>query len=112
MRNQITNSVTVCSTCQLNKRKASKKFGHLPEKETEEIPWEKMCIDLIGPYTIRRKGQKNLIRKCVTMINPITSWFESHQYDNKRVITVANIAEEKWFSRCPWPTQVTFDRGS
>ena len=112
MRNQITNSVTVCSTCQLNKRKTSKKFGHLPEKEAEAIPWDKMCIDLIGPYTIRRKGQKSLICKCVTMIDPATGWFEIHQYDDKRAITVANIAEEEWFSRYPWPTQVTFDRGS
>jgi hypothetical protein len=112
MRNQITNSVTVCSTCQLNKRKTSKTFGHLPEKEAEAIPWDKMCIDLIGPYTIRRKGQKSLICKCVTMIDPATGWFEIHQYDDKRAITVANIAEEEWFSRYPWPTQVTFDRGS
>jgi hypothetical protein len=68
MRNQITNSVTVCSTCQLNKRKTFKQFGHHPEKEAEAIPWDKMCIDLIGPYTIRRKGQKNLICKCVTSL--------------------------------------------
>jgi hypothetical protein len=38
MRNQITNWVTVCSTCQLNKCKTSEKFGHLPEKEAEAIP--------------------------------------------------------------------------
>jgi hypothetical protein len=112
MRNQITNSVKVCSTCQLNKRKTSKKFGHLPEKEAEVIPWVKMCIDLIGPYTICRKGQKNLICKCVTMIDPATSWFEIHQYGDKGAITVANIAEKEWFSRYPRPTQVTFDRGS
>ena len=30
----------------------------------------------------------------------------------KRSITVANIAEQEWFCRYPWPTQVTFDRGS
>ena len=35
-----------------------------------------------------------------------------HQYDDKRAITVANIVEQEWFSRYPWPTQVTFDRGS
>jgi hypothetical protein len=35
-----------------------------------------------------------------------------HQYDDKRSITVANIAEQEWFSRYPWPTQVTYDRGS
>jgi transposase InsO family protein len=46
------------------------------------------------------------------MIDPATGWFEIHQYDDKRAITVANIAEEEWFSRYPWPTQVTFDRGS
>ena len=46
------------------------------------------------------------------MIDPATGWFEVHQYDDKRSITVANIAEQEWFSRYPWPTQVTFDRGS
>ena len=46
------------------------------------------------------------------MINPATGWFEIHQYDDKRSITIANIVEQEWFSRYPWPTQVTFDRGS
>jgi hypothetical protein len=27
-------------------------------------------------------------------------------------ITVANIAEQEWFSRYPWPTLMTYDRGS
>src|SRR5687767_7612144 len=71
-----------------------------------------MCIDLIGPYKIRRKGKPDLVCKCVTMIDPASGWFEIHQYDNKKSITVANIAEQEWFSRYPWPTQVTFDRGS
>jgi hypothetical protein len=26
--------------------------------------------------------------------------------------TVDNIAEQEWFSRYPWPTQITYDRGS
>jgi transposase InsO family protein len=46
------------------------------------------------------------------MIDPATGWFKIHQYDDKRAITVANIAKEEWFFRYPWPTQVTFDRGS
>jgi hypothetical protein len=78
---------------------AFQKIGHLPEKEVEAIPWDKMCIDLNGPYTICRNGQANLICKCVTMIDPATSWFEIHQYDDKPAMTVANIAEDKWFSR-------------
>ena len=111
MRQQITRYVQTCPVCQRNKRKV-KKYGWLPPKEAETIPWDKMCIDLIGPYTIRRKGKPDLVCKCVTMIDPATGWFEIHQYDDKRSITVANIAEQEWFSRYPWPTQVTFDRGS
>ena len=111
MRQQITDYVQSCPTCQRNKRK-QKKYGLLPPKEAEAEPWDKMCIDLIGPYKINRKGKDPLICKCVTMIDPATGWFEIHQYDDKRSVTVANIAEQEWFSRYPWPTQVTFDRGS
>jgi transposase InsO family protein len=46
------------------------------------------------------------------MIDPATDWFEIHQYDDKKSITIANIIEQEWFSQYPWPTQVTFDRGS
>ena len=86
-------------------------YGHLPPKEAEAEIWDKMCVDLIGPYKTRRKGKPDLVCKCVTMIDPASGWFEIHQYDDKRVITVANIVEQEWFSRYPWPTQVTFDRG-
>jgi transposase InsO family protein len=111
MREQITAFVQACPTCQKNKRK-QKKYGHLPPKEAEALIWDKMCIDLIGPYKIRCKGKPDLVCKCVTMIDPASGWFEIHQYDDKRAITVANIAEQEWLSRYPWPTQITFDRGN
>jgi hypothetical protein len=88
MRDQITTYVQTCPTCQRYKRKV-KKYGWLPSKEAEASPWDKMCIDLIGPYTIRRKGNNDLICKCVTMIDPATGWFEIHQYNDKRSITGA-----------------------
>jgi len=113
MRTHITVSVSTCANCQRNKRRV-KKLGHLPAKIAEAEPWDKMCIDLIGPYKIRQKGTDKELRecKCVTMIDPATGWFEICQYDDKRSITVANIAEQEWLSRYPWPTQITFDRGS
>src|SRR5687767_7031163 len=98
-------------SCQRNTRN-QKKYGHLPPKEAEALIWDKMCIDLIGPYKLCRKGLPDLVYKCVTMNDPASGWFEIHQYDNKKSITVANIAEQEWFLRYPWPTQVTFDRGS
>ena len=111
MREHITKYVQICPLCQKTKRR-QKKYGLLPPKEAEAIPWDKLCVDLIGPYKIRRKGAKELICRCVTMIDPATGWFEIQQYDDKQSITVANIIEQEWFSRYPWPTQVTFDRGS
>jgi hypothetical protein len=98
--------VQTCPNCQRNKCKV-KIYGWLPPKEAEASPWDKMCIDLIGPYTIRRKEKNDLVHKCVTMIDPTTGWFEIHQYNDKRSITVASIAEQEWFSRYPWPTQIT-----
>jgi transposase InsO family protein len=111
MRTHITNYVQICPLCQRNKRR-QKKYGLLPPKLAEATPWDKLCVDLIGPYKIRRKGTEDLICRCVTMIDPATGWFEIQQYDDKQSITVANIIEQEWFSRYPWPTQVTFDRGS
>ena len=111
MREHITNYVKICPLCQRNKRK-QKHYGHLPPKEAEATPWDKLCIDLIGPYKIRRKGKDFLVCRCVTMIDPATGWFEIAEYDDKRSITVANIVEQEWFARYPWPTQITFDRGT
>ena len=69
MREQITKFVSACAICQKNKRK-QKKHGILPPKEAEALIWDKMRIDLIGPYKIRHKGKDPLICKCVTMIDP------------------------------------------
>ena len=42
-----------CLTCQKNKHKHTK-YRHIPPKEAEALIWDKMCIDLIGPYKINR----------------------------------------------------------
>jgi hypothetical protein len=98
----ITNYVQICPLCQRNKRR-QKKYGLLPPKLAEATPWDKLCADLIGPSKIRRKGNKDLICRCVTMIDPATGWFEIQLYDDKQSITVANKIEQEWFLRYPWP---------
>ena len=66
-----------CDTCQRTKRTISK-YGHLPKKQAEANPWDILCIDLIGPYTInhKNKSKKPLILWALTMIDPATGWFE------------------------------------
>ena len=76
------------------------------------MPWEHLCVDLIGPYTIERKNQPDPYLQAVTMIDPATGWLEIAQYDNKRPITVANIVEQTWLTRYPRPDICIIDRGS
>ena len=72
--------MTNCDTCQ-NIKRSNKKYGKLPAKLAEEVPWNKLCVDIIGPCVVRRKGKKeNLQLKAVTMINNVSGWFEIAQY--------------------------------
>ena len=45
----------------------------LPAKKAEEIPWNKLCVDIIGTYAIRRKGRNEKLHlTAITMINTVT----------------------------------------
>jgi hypothetical protein len=101
-----------CNVCQLTKPKL-RKFGHLPEKQADVIPWKQVCIDLIGPYKIGSEKNKQYATTlhCLTMIDPATGWFEIVEIPDKSSQTVANAFEMTWLSRYPWPTEVVMDRG-
>ena len=50
----------------------------------EAIPWDRLSVDLIGLYKIRRKGCYDpLIIKTLTMIEHGIEWFEIVQYNYK-----------------------------
>ena len=83
IRPALRKEVTNCDNFQHTKR-SNKKYGKLPAKLSEEIPRNKVFVDIIGPFLVRRKGKKeNLHLKSVTMINSVTGWFEIAQYDDK-----------------------------
>ena len=68
---------------------------------------------MIGPYKIARPGKENLDLWCMTMIDPATGWFEIKQVPGtKRADLVANIIEQVWLNRYPWPQKIILDRGT
>ena len=71
----------------------NKKYGELPAKLAEETLWNKIGVDIIGPYRICRKVKEIIILKSVTMINPITGWFKITQYSDKKAMKIANLVE-------------------
>jgi len=112
MRNTVVDVCKKCPTCQLNKPK-NIHFGHLPPKKPEEVPWERLCIDLIGPYKIDSKFHSEAERTlhCLTMIDPVTGWFEIAEIPAKSADVIMDVLEQKWLVHYPRPTEVIRDRG-
>ena len=102
--------VMECDVCQRKKR-STIIHGKIPAKLAEETPRNKLCVDIIGPYKILRKGKDHIILKAVTMIDPITGWFELTQYSNKKYMTIANLVETTWLDRYPQPVEITYYQG-
>jgi len=91
----------------------------VPPEETETVPWQQLCVDLIRPYKIpiNSKGKawkKKLFDELwyVTMIHPATSWFEVVEIFNKMPMKIANIVEMTWINRYLRSGIITFDGGS
>jgi hypothetical protein len=64
-----------CKACQVN-QKWRLKYGHLPPKTTITVPWRVLCVDVIGPYTLKGKDGTVIDFMALTMINTATIRFE------------------------------------
>ena len=76
MQNTIPKYIKNCCACQVNKRHKHK-YGKLRTKFIITNPWEVLCVDLIGPYTIKGTDGTVIDFMCLTMIDPASSWFET-----------------------------------
>ena len=111
LRQKVHDLCSKCPICQKSKV-STKNYGHLPPKEAEADPWEKLCVDLIGPYKIKRPGRKTLELWAITMIDPATGWLEIKEIPDKKATTIANIVEQVWLTRYPKQQVLNFDRGT
>ncbi len=75
MRTTIWSLTKSCRACQIN-NKQKLKYGHLPSRTIITVPWRALCVDLIGPYTLKGKDGTIIDFMALTMIDPATSWFE------------------------------------
>ena len=133
MRKTVRSHVKTCRSCQINK-KQSTKYGKLPTKLVVTVPWEALCVDLIGPYTLRGKDGTEIDFMCLTMIDPASSWFEvvelpvveyattgksardatkeKDAYFNKSSAMISTLVDKTWFSRYPRCQHIIYDNGS
>ncbi len=123
MGRTIRSYVKSCRSCQVNKRH-SQKYGHVPPKLVITTPWEALCVDLIGPYTLDGKDSSSIDFMYLTMIDPATSWFkivelpklqretsgskvtnknnkEADMMIDKSSAQISNLVHKTWFSKYP-----------
>jgi hypothetical protein len=113
------------------------KYGKLPAKLATITPWEAVCVDLIGPYTLRGKDGTEIDFMCLTMIDPASSWLEivelpvvelastSHSktraeshgktkdaHFDKSLSMISTLVNRTWFSRYPCCQNIIYKNGS
>jgi hypothetical protein len=130
MRTTVRSLTKSCKSCQVNKRR-SQKYGHLPPKTVYTIPWECLCNDFTGPYTLKCKDNLQIDFMALTMIDPASIWFEiaelpvveqlplqtvngkelliADEIFDKTSERIAKIVNKTWLSRYPWCRHLIYD---
>jgi hypothetical protein len=138
MGTNIRRYVKSCRSCQVNKRH-SLRCGHVPPKLVITTPWRALCVDLVGPCTLKGKDSSSIDFICLTMINPATSWFKIAGLPTVRVTVpkggkgkkatcldytmdaeifdktsaqISDLVYKCWFSRYPRCRYMIYDNGS
>jgi hypothetical protein len=112
LREKVEEHCRTCDLCQLTK-KQKKKYGKLPVKEAEVTPWKRVNVDVIGPYTVRTPSGTHILQ-AMTMIDPVTGWFEVAPLPPDEVSSYEcqKAFDAYWLARYPRPQQVGVDNGS
>jgi hypothetical protein len=106
----------LCSTCQVcqmtKKENYRKKYGLLPPKIAESDPWVMLCVDLVGPFTIRTPTKTHSLFE-LTMIDPSINkgWFEIVKATNKSATSIQDLFHKTWLARYPQSQFIVFDNG-
>ena len=92
IRTSIRKHVKSCSKCQVGKKR-KRQYGKVPPKMAVINPWKTVCVDLIGPYTLKGKDGTVMDFMCLTMIDPATGLFKIIELPFTTVTTVKNGKE-------------------
>jgi hypothetical protein len=133
MRTTIRSLTKSCKTCQVNKKRKLK-YGHLLSETIITVPWRALCVDLIGPYTLKGKNGTIIDFMALTMIDPATSWFKVVELPlvcqlktikvngkessivgeifDKTSDRIAWLVNKTWLSRYPRCHYIIYDNGS
>ena len=111
MKELITDFVKTCDTCQKVKL-SYPPLGHVPEKLSEQNPWEEVQVDIAGPWQFKFGSRINIVINAITAIDPFLGLCEIRRLNNMTGAHTATKFHEMWISRYPKPIRCLHDNGS
>ena len=128
MRNTSRSITKSCKTCQVNKKR-KQKYGHLPSKIVISTPWEALCVNLVGPYTLKVKVGLSIDFMALTMTDPtsaelplIIRLMTKTVKEKERIIEeeifdkssdrISRLVNKIWLCRYPRCRYLIYDNGS
>ncbi len=93
----------------------SQKYGHLPPKLVITTPWRALCVHFIGPYTLKGQDISSIGFMCLTMIDPVTSWFKIVELPTDDLVTTVlpvGKGNKVTSSKNTKEAETTFDKSS
>ena len=102
----ITNYIRACPSCQGRKGIQKKPAGLLQCIKVER-PFQKVGIDLLGPFPLSKMGNNNII----VAVDYLTKWVELKALPNGKAEQVAEFFVNNIFLRHGAPEEIITDRG-
>ncbi len=106
MRTTVQSIMKSCKSCQVNKGRTLK-YGNLPSKIVISTPWTVLCVNLVGPYTLKGKDGSAIDFMALTMIGPTSSWFEIVGFPLVKQLTTMRVNCKEKVSK-----ELIFDKSS
>ena len=119
LHQDVKKAVKHCELRQEHKITGQKKHGKipLPSAHANMQPWQKIHIDLAGPWTTRCRKSKSAKTidfklQVLTIIDHATGYPELAAIITKQSDYAAKKTDAIWFCRCPRPQECTRDNGT
>lgn len=97
--------VTRCITCRV--RSMKKQISPLQEMEEVMYPFQKIGVDMCGPYPESITGAKYIL----TVVDQYSGWAEAFAVANKKTETIVRIMIDEIFPRYSCPDRIVSDNG-
>jgi len=109
LRQEIQRQISVCHSCQINKR-GGYQYGELAPREAIVSPWQEVHVDTIGPWKIKVNGVPFEFR-AQTCIDPVTNLLEVNRVSSTTSAEAARSFENNWIARYPRAANCVHDNG-